>query len=140
MGHAFIEWRDDFSVNVKEIDEQHKRLLGMINGLCKLHNAMKAGKARATWSALLDEMTDYMQTHFTTEEAYMKRFNFPGYEQHCREHQDFVRKVLEFRKKYEEDGLLLSLEAMEYLEKWLVEHIQGTDKQYTLCLNMNGII
>jgi hemerythrin len=28
----------------------------------------------------------------------------------------------------------------EFLEQWLVEHIQGTDKRFTECFNENGIV
>ncbi len=76
MKYMYIKWQDAFSVNVNEIDQQHKKLIGMIN---ELFDAMEEGRGRAILSGLLEEMVDYSKTHFSNEEAYMRRFEFEGY-------------------------------------------------------------
>jgi len=61
---AYIDWQDDFSVNVKEIDEQHKMLIEMINSL---HEAMLANKARDLQKQTVNRMADYAIKHFALE-------------------------------------------------------------------------
>ena len=134
---AYMSWKELYSVNVKEIDEQHKKLIGMIN---ELHDAMKVGKGKVVTSLILKEMIDYAATHFATEEKYMIKFEFPGYAQHKAEHDAFSVKVLDFQQKYNEGSIALSFEVMEFLEDWLVKHILGTDKQYGPFLNMKGVM
>ncbi len=65
-----IEWEDKFSVGISIIDEEHKKLIGILNKViyAKGHN----GNPEELWE-ILSEMTNYALTHFTTEEAYMKR-------------------------------------------------------------------
>lgn len=133
---AYMNWKAIYSVNVAEIDDQHRKLIAMIN---ELHDAMKVGKGRQVISLILDEMIEYASTHFATEERYMTKFGFPGYAEHKAEHDEFTRKVLGYQRSHSEGSLALSFEVIDFLETWLVKHIQGTDKQYGPFFNMKGM-
>lgn len=133
---SFINWETKFSVNVAEIDAEHKRLIAMIN---KLHDAMKIGQGKEALSAILDDMTNYAVHHFHTEEGYMEKFNYPEYSKHKQEHDDFVAKVSDFREKFERDELLLSIEVMRFLSDWLRNHIMGSDQRYSNYFNQHGL-
>jgi hemerythrin len=129
-------WQDIYSVDIREIDDQHKNLIGMIN---ELHEAMKSGKGREVVSGILKKMIEYASTHFGTEEKYMNEFAFPGYSQHKAEHEAFAIKVVDFQQKYNNGSLALTFEVMDFLEKWLVKHIQGTDKKYVPFFHSKGL-
>lgn len=134
---AYMEWKDIFSVNVKEFDEQHKKLIEMIN---ELHDAIKKGQGRVAIAAVMEGMIDYALTHFANEERYMYLFHFPGYNEHKLEHDAFVDKVVDFQKMMgHEENPAFSLEIMEFLENWLVKHIQVIDRRYGPFLNTKGI-
>ena len=51
-----VNWSQDLVLDVKEIDEQHRKLVAMLNGL---HDAMKVGQGGTQLSRLLDEMASY---------------------------------------------------------------------------------
>jgi len=133
---AYMHWKEIYSVHIAEIDEQHKKLIDMINGL---HDAMKEGKGKAVITLVLKEMIAYAASHFATEEDYMSRFAFNGYALHKAEHGAFTQKVLDFQHEYNRGSISLTFDVMDFLESWLVRHIQGTDKQYALFLNMKGV-
>jgi len=133
---AYMNWKAIYSVHIAVIDEQHKKLIDMIN---ELHDAMKEGRGRALISLVLKEMIAYASSHFATEEDYMSRFAFQGYAVHKAEHGAFTAKVLDFQREYNRGSISLTFDVMDFLENWLVKHIQGTDKQYALFLNMKGI-
>ena len=61
-----IEWEEKFSVGISMIDEEHKRLIGILN---KIIYANKHNVNPEKLKEVLREMTDYTLTHFTTEEA-----------------------------------------------------------------------
>ncbi|MGB9640373.1 MAG: bacteriohemerythrin [Anaerolineales bacterium] len=131
-----IHWKDDYSVNIKEIDAQHQNLVNMINGL---HEAMREGRGNQVLQDLLKQLIDYTNYHFSTEEKLMQTYNYPGYVFHKKEHDDLTRKVLEFQQKFQQNPTGLGVQMMEFLKSWLVNHIQGTDKKYSHFFNNNGI-
>ena len=133
---ASITWNDTFSVNVSEIDQQHKKLVGMIN---ELGEAMKQGKGRAILGKIVDSLINYTLTHFKTEERYFDKFGYPDKENHKREHAAFVRKVSDFKEGFENGKLTVSLEVMKFLSDWLQNHIKGTDKRYSQFFNDHGL-
>ena len=133
---SLIQWKDDYSVNVKEIDAQHQQLVNMVN---QLHAAMREGKANQVLQDLLKKLIDYTGYHFSTEEKLMQTYNYPGYIYHKKEHDDLTKKVLEFQQKYQQNSTGLGVQMMEFLKSWLVDHIQGTDKKYSRFFNDHGI-
>ncbi|MCW3982363.1 MAG: bacteriohemerythrin [Candidatus Bathyarchaeota archaeon] len=131
-----LQWNDNFSVGVAEIDAQHKNLVSYLNDL---HFAMTQGKGNSILKSLLDRLVGYTQVHFATEEKYMKQWNYPGYVYHKGEHEVFVKKVAEFKTKFEGGQAVLSIEILSFLKDWVVKHIQGTDKKYGPFFNKHGL-
>ncbi len=88
---------------------------------------------------VLREMTDYTIMHFTTEEAYMKIFNYPEYQDHKEEHRGFSSKIIVYTYKVIKGKYQFTNELIEYLKQWLINHIQVTDRQYIDCFKKNGL-
>jgi hemerythrin len=133
---AYIAWKDEFSVNVKEIDDQHRMLVDMINSL---HEALMANRARDVQRLTVDKMIDYAANHFDTEEKYMKQFKFFSYREHKAEHDLFTAKALELQGRMNMTGFVLTLEILNFLKDWLQHHILKIDKGYTRHFNENGL-
>ncbi|ACL16435.1 hemerythrin-like metal-binding protein [Methanosphaerula palustris E1-9c] len=132
-----MDWTDDLSVGVTEIDNQHKRLIELIN---KLHDAMKAGQGKQMLETTLQELAAYTVYHFQAEEKYMVEYNYPRYHAHKIEHDAFVKKVTDFQKDFVDNRLGLTLDLMKFLKDWVNNHIKSTDKQYTALFNKSGLV
>ena len=91
-----IEWEDKFSVGISMIDEEHKKLIGLLNKaiFVKEHND-NPEEIRE----VLREMIKCFHTHFATEETYMKKFNYPDYQGHKEEHRDFTIETIAYQDK-----------------------------------------
>ncbi len=124
------------SVNVKEIDAQHKKLVQMLN---ELHDAMMQRKSKEALGKIIGGLIEYADVHFKTEEKYFDKFGYPETEAHKKEHSDFVKKVTDFKKGYDEGRLLLSMDVMNFLRDWLKNHIMGSDKKYSKFFNDHGL-
>lgn len=131
-----IEWNDNFSVNVKAMDSQHKALVGYINDL---HDAMREGRTQESVGAILDGLIDYTVTHFSKEEELMESYDYPGLEEQRREHQQLVREVSSFQSDFKAGKATVGPETMEFLKNWLIEHIGGVDKRYGTFFNQKGV-
>jgi hemerythrin len=131
-----IEWDDKYSVGLSIIDEEHKKLIGLLNKaiFAKGHND-NPEEIRE----LLRKMFSYAMMHFRTEEAYMKEFNYPERQDHKEEHQDFSTETIAYHDKLIKGDYQIANEILEYLKWWLVNHIQGTDKKYIDCFKENGL-
>ena len=133
---ALIQWHDNLSVNVAEIDRQHQQLIEMIN---ELHAAMSQGKGREAVGSIISRLVGYATTHFQTEEKYFEKFGYPDTPAHKQEHTDFSNKVAEFREGFASGKMRLSIEVMNFLSDWLKHHIQVVDKEYAPFFNQNGL-
>lgn len=133
---ALINWSDNLSVNVEEIDRQHKELIAMIN---ELNDAMKMGKGRDVAGKIVNNLAQYTATHFKTEEDLFAKLGYPDSESHKREHAAFVKKVSTFKEGLEKGKLSLTMDVMDFLSDWLKHHIMGTDKKYTKFFNEKGV-
>ncbi len=122
-----IEWTDELSVGIQEIDEQHKILVNLIN---ELYGAMIKGGAKETNGAILRRLVDYTKTHFTVEESLMRIMGYSDYDAHKKRHDDFVAQLKELQQKFDQGQVHISMELLNFLKDWLSNHIMKTDKQY----------
>ena len=124
---AIIEWQDKFSVQITQIDEQHKCLVKMIN---QLHDAMAAGSGKEALDTILVQMKAYCKTHFDTEEQLFAIHGYPEAQAHHQEHQKFIDKVDQIIEKSKKSKIGLSMEVMTFLKEWLTHHILQVDQAY----------
>lgn len=133
---ALIQWDKSLSVGISEIDEQHVKLIAIINSL---HDAMKAGKTKEILGDLLQSLIDYTKMHFAYEEKYFDLYRYENSAKHKAEHKKLTEQVLDFQKKFNSGAIALSVELMNFLSDWLKNHIKGTDQQYTKCFQDHGL-
>ena len=133
---ALIEWTNDLNVGFELIDKQHKVLVDMIN---ELYDALMEIKGQEALKKVVNRMVEYAIIHFTTEEKLMIEFKFDGYDEHLQIHEDFKQKAIDLQNQLKEDGFVLSLDVMNFLRDWLINHINGTDRKYISCFTENGI-
>jgi hemerythrin len=133
---ALFTWNDSYSVKVALCDQQHKNLFDIIN---RLADAMRMGKGDEVVSKTVGELLQYTRTHFTQEEALLKRANYPQLAPHQEQHKKFVADVEALLKQTQTGRAASSIQVLNLLRDWLVNHIQRTDKAYSDCLNAAGI-
>jgi hemerythrin len=133
---AMIQWSDSLSVGVKEIDQQHQKLIRMIN---ELNDAMGQGKGKDVLGRTLASMASYTASHFAFEEGYFEEYGYPDAAAHRKEHQAFLAKVTEFQRDFSSGRIGLSIQVMSFLSDWLRGHIQGTDRKYISFFREKGL-
>jgi len=121
-----IEWSQDFSVGVEEIDRQHKELFERINNL---DSAMKQGKAKEEVVRLIEFLDEYATMHFGTEEKYMTDYGYAGYPLHKSKHSRFIEELSYIRSKLDAEGVTAEVIMLSnnLLIKWFSNHIRTID-------------
>ena len=82
---------------------------------------------------------DYTRDHFAHEEELMKKYEFPGYEAHKRQHEEMAARAKAMVDRYEQDSLGAMDEISTFLRDWLINHINGTDQEYSEFLTAKGV-
>ncbi|MGP1437867.1 MAG: bacteriohemerythrin [Treponema sp.] len=132
----FVVWQDKFSVKISSIDVQHKKLVAVIN---ELYNAMKAGKTKDQMGKILRDLVDYTKYHFSYEEKLLEKAGYGDLENHKKQHVAFVEKISATSENYKSGKLIMSVDICNFLQDWLINHIQGTDQKYSQLLLDSGI-
>ncbi len=132
-----IKWSPEFSVNVTEMDEQHKKLFNMIN---QYFQTVESGESKTARIKLLEELKDYTHYHFQEEEKYFVMYNYEDKEFHISAHAKLISRVLEYINKVKQGREIPDTEIAEFLKDWLIKHIKGTDKQYSDHFNRHGFV
>jgi len=131
-----ISWDPSYSVGVAAMDDDHKRLIYLFN---ELESASKYYTNKNFEEKALQEVVDYTKYHFDHEEKLMKDNNYPGVDEHIKQHIEMIIKVNKIVEDYQNKPDYAINEAVEFLRCWLVNHIQKTDQEYTEFFHGKGI-
>ncbi|WP_320170817.1 bacteriohemerythrin [Maridesulfovibrio sp.] len=136
-GSELITWSDSaYSVGIRAIDIQHKKLVDMINGL---HKAMRDRASERVMKKLVEELKNYTVEHFNCEEKLFDKYGYPATKGHKKLHEKFVSQVQDFDEELKSGKAKVTMEVMQFLTDWLIQHIQGDDRKYTAFLNSHGV-
>lgn len=125
-----MEWKDRYSIGIKEIDDQHKALFRAVNRVVNIVEEGDLSRNQRACVEALVYLKNYTFTHFQTEEAYQQSINYPKFEAHKQIHDVFRALILEYEKKFAKGPL--SSEAVmgfvQILTDWLIHHIMYQDQ------------
>lgn len=126
MSH--ITWKDTFNLGIELIDEQHRKLIDIIN---ELYDAQQHGTSQMIIKDTIQKLFDYTNYHFTMEEEMHRANRYPIHEQHHLEHQEFIERLIIFKRDADKNNLLLSLKTIDFLKDWTINHILGSDREFS---------
>ncbi|MBN1779148.1 MAG: hemerythrin family protein [Candidatus Buchananbacteria bacterium] len=131
-----LEWKSEYSVNVKEIDEQHKQLFKIFN---ELVGFLDIGLDQEKIKKIISDIVNFKKEHFATEEKYFHLFNFSGTAEHEQRHRMFDDKIKEISGEYQDDVFGLGFALVDFLGDWLISHLMDMDQKYKECFNEHGL-
>lgn len=132
----FLKWDDSYSVGVAVLDDDHKRLIKLIN---QLQTAALYETSEKFEKEAFDALLDYTKTHFKREEELLEKHSFPGLDAHKKQHQAMVNKVASLVSEYQQNADVTIENTIRYLKTWLINHINGTDKEYAGFFNERNV-
>lgn len=137
---ALIPWESGFELGISEIDEQHKKMLSIINKLYDMFEGIK-NEEQVKIDKIIKEMVEYALYHFATEEKYFNLFDYDKKEEHIKIHDQYRIKIAEWQARYDEtkDNKIF-FEISNFLHDWWQWHINNVDRSYIPFMKANNVI
>lgn len=121
-------WSEEFSVGDRKLDEQHQKIISLINRL--FDNQDDAHLFVSDRDNLLALM-EYSKLHLQYEELLLKKYGYPDFDSYKEANADFIAALEHFSKsvvsgeKYKVSELVL-----DFLNDWWTNHLLVKDTKY----------
>lgn len=127
-----FNWKEEYSVGIQSIDEQHKKMFEIANRAYELlKNDIYVDKYDKVIQ-IIEELKEYTVFHFTSEEEYLLKKGYRKFFSHKVEHEDFIKKFSEIDYSRIDDGQNeYIMELLQFIYKWIDGHILVKDKEYS---------
>ena len=121
-----MEWKQEYSVGIHEIDEQHKALTECVSSI----EQAVARYDRPSADAALVRLADMAQAHFTLEECLMRIHDYPRLEEHADDHKQFSVHLRTLQEPFIPTDVFR--ERIKFLHEWWDVHVHKHDKSCAL--------
>ncbi len=130
-----IEWKDEYSVGIKELDEQHKELFRLINRL------YQESESAGMITYAFDSLERYVNIHFRTEEKLLEKAAYADLKAHKIEHKQFEDWLKSVKITFAAGASPQRMAGVinEYLQDWWTHHILESDMNYSEKLVNNSL-
>ena len=134
-GMKFVVWKEELSVGVAELDQQHAQLMEVINDL---YSAMIGKQQLHELNVLLERIVHYTETHFADEEEFLRQHSYPQYAPHKQTHEMMKLWTRDLAGRWHCHQEDVAQELLHRLKDWWLNHIQHMDLQYSEFLKQQG--
>ncbi|HJP19413.1 MAG: hemerythrin [Gammaproteobacteria bacterium] len=128
---ALFIWTEKFISGLQEIDQQHKKIVDLINALNDIKNEEERN---INLYEIIIELISYTKTHLSYEENLLKQQECPELASHKLEHEQLVKRTVDFQQKFIEGGTGLATEISLLLNDWLANISLWSIKSISLIL------
>lgn len=123
-------WSEKFETHIEIIDEQHKKLVAILDKLCVAVNSHELSQEEL--DAILKELVEYTIYHFTDEEKLMAEYKVSEKHVilHKMEHHSFTYDITRMCNYFSPDTSAMEIgeKLVQFITAWLTYHILGMDK------------
>ncbi len=138
-----IVWSERYSVKVKKLDKQHMHMAELVNAI---NNSINLQEDRNKVIEGFKELIKYTGTHFSTEEALMKKHDYPSYKKHKKEHKNLINLLRDIERQFKRESKSFSDFDYNLAKDWLVihtdwftVHLSHSDKDLGAFLHKKGV-
>jgi len=131
----YLKWNESCSTGVEKFDEQHKKLLKLLN---KLLGSIKEREEKSGMGPLLKDLFFFAVSHFNYEEDVMERFGYEHFDEHKKEHDKIKLMVGRLHQNYLAGNMPETIEILEVITRWFEDHLKNTDMKYGPFLQEKG--
>jgi hemerythrin-like metal-binding protein len=123
----FFDWKDDYSVGISTIDEQHKKMINLINEVLE---SIRDGLEKQIIREILNDLEQYAIYHFAQEEILFQEYGYNKAKEHGQSHEHYIKKIESLKILASLNEEKLSILTFAFLRTWLDNHILKDDIEY----------
>jgi hemerythrin len=127
MADVLFDFETEFKLGIEEIDKEHEKLVSMLNSV---HLLLKEGKKEDAISFFRQTLSSYVIEHFSNEEMFMERIEFPQIDEHKKIHINFKKSFMEVLPLIDSYDEAAFRNALTDSYTWIINHIGKTDRKY----------
>ncbi|HPW66840.1 MAG TPA: bacteriohemerythrin [Salinivirgaceae bacterium] len=135
-GEPLIKKSPELETGINEIDEQHNRIITLVN---QLYEAFIAERSKKEIREIIKNLSDFSSYHFNTEERYFKQFGYENASEHQLSHKLFTDELTKFSKAYQAGKSFDTIEFMLFLQSWILKHFSADDQDFVELFIQNGL-
>jgi hemerythrin len=121
---SVLQWREELSVGIDDVDREHKQLIELIG---RLQRDVQAGANADNVIGLLREIYTEIAAHFANEEKLMRLAHYRAYADHKEDHETLLDDLRDIIDEVEDDGVLDESRLTDDLDRWFSDHFQTHD-------------
>jgi hemerythrin len=127
MGKKLFDFDAEFRLGIQAVDNEHMKLVDMLN---EVHELLSAGKKEEARKYFSETLSAYVGEHFANEEKFMESIGFPQLEDHRKVHENFKKSFQELKPQIEQADEAAFRKALSDAFPWIITHIGKTDRKY----------
>jgi hemerythrin len=128
---AFMKSDDILPTGIPAIDNQHQLLVSVVNEMHdQILNCKTLEEERLLTGKFLEDLQEYAQIHFATEEEILLNNNYSELARHQAEHRLFINEIQRIRGSHSKGELALSFDVFLFARAWIANHINVSDQEY----------
>ena len=131
MTKAELVWDDSYSLNLPEIDDEHRKLYAVYN---TIRASLEGGDGVVDLKTLCGDLLAFTREHFAREEEMMAAHAYPDLEAHRKLHRTFLHQIEDIwtfvRAGGEPDDYLGRFLVLSFIGRWLKMHTMVVDRKF----------
>jgi hemerythrin-like metal-binding protein len=132
---SLIEWRDEYSVGIADVDHEHREMIDLINAV---HDSIEKNASAEEIADFLGDIYTRIAAHFALEERVMRERAYDEFEDHKEDHERLLDEIRDIMDFHETDGYYSDKDLADQLNRWFSQHFQTRDARLHKHLEQTG--
>lgn len=123
-------WSEKYSIDGSVVDAEHQKLFQLSNAVLELDSNHPDFEK---FKQLVNDLYQYVQTHFENEQSLMVQLGYPQADEHERQHNSIILEMNRYLQSYHTSTDLLA-HFKQLANKWISQHILTEDLKFKMFL------
>jgi hemerythrin len=110
------------------IDAEHDLQMQLLDSLSQ---SLASGGDSSTTRHILEQLIEFSDMHFLSEQLIMRLHSYPAYEAHFHEHTRLMKKVRQIHEDVVQGKSVSGLQLILELRDWLLNHMTTEDAAFS---------